>query len=114
LPIQLTFSVLGFFLNDLSRSSLLANIVHIDYIETVLKVVVGGVRVATTSVSSDSRVVSISPISDEVRRLKVISCDLCDTGMASYDVFIDGIITKVNVLKRCCDQCVKSFSQQLL
>jgi|GEM_PF-2514722 len=69
---------------------------------------------ATTFVGSpDVRVVSISPISDQVKRLKAISCDLCDTGMASYDVFIDGIITKVNVLKRCCDQCVKSFSQQL-
>lgn len=90
------------------------NIVHIDYIETVLKVVVGGVSMATTFVSfPDARAVSISPISDQVKRLKVISCDLCDTGMASYDVFIDGIITKVNVLKRCCDQCVKSFSQQL-
>jgi hypothetical protein len=102
-----------FFLTYLSRSSLLANIVHIDYIETVLKVVVCGVSMATTFVSSDGRAVSISPISDEVKRLKVISCDLCETGMAAYDVFIDGMITKVNVLKRCCDQCVKSFSQQL-
>jgi hypothetical protein len=58
------------------------------------------------------RAVSISPIPDQVKHLKAISCDLCDTGIAAYDVFVDGIITKVNVLKRCCDQCVKSFSQQ--
>jgi hypothetical protein len=68
---------------------------------------------ATASVSPDVRAVSISPISEQVKSLKVISCDLCDTGMASFDVFVDGIITKVNVLKRCCDQCVKSFIRQL-
>lgn len=66
---------------------------------------------ATTFVSDPLQVVRISPISEQVRQLQVISCDLCGVGKASFDVFIDGIINEVAVLKRCCDKCVKSFNQ---
>lgn len=62
--------------------------------------------------SESSQVVRISPISDEIKRLEVISCDVCQEGKASFDVFLEGIISDVTVLKRCCDSCVKSFSQQ--
>jgi hypothetical protein len=66
----------------------------------------------TTTFARDSfQVVRISPISEQVKRLDVISCDACNAGKASFDVFIDGIISDVTVLKRCCDNCVKSFSQ---
>lgn len=66
----------------------------------------------TTTFAPDSyQVVRISPISEQVKRLEVISCDVCDVGKASFDVFIDGIISDVTVLKRCCDNCVKSFNQ---
>jgi hypothetical protein len=68
--------------------------------------------VATTlAPDSGFQVVSISPISEKVKRLQVISCDVCSVGRASFDVFIDGVISEVTILKRCCDRCVKSFSQ---
>lgn len=64
----------------------------------------------TTTFAPDSfQVARVSPISEQVRRLQVISCDMCGTGKASFDVFIDGVISEVTVLKRCCDNCVKSF-----
>jgi hypothetical protein len=67
--------------------------------------------VATTFATDSFKVVNVSPISEQVRRLQVISCDVCNVGKASFDVFIDGIINEVTILKRCCDKCVKSFSQ---
>lgn len=67
--------------------------------------------VATTFAPDSYQVVRISPISEQVRRLEVISCDVCDVSKASFDVFIDGVISDVTVLKRCCDNCVKSFNQ---
>jgi hypothetical protein len=66
---------------------------------------------ATLAPESGFQVVSISPISEKVKQLQVISCDVCSVGRASFDVFIDGIISEVTILKRCCDKCVKSFSQ---
>jgi len=66
---------------------------------------------ATVHGLNPSKVVSISPISDQVKRLQVISCDLCNVGMASFDVFVDGVISDVTVLKRCCDKCDSLFSQ---
>lgn len=69
-------------------------------------------HLVTTEFAPDSfQVVRISPISEQVRRLQVISCDVCEVGKASFDVFIDGIISEVTVLKRCCDNCVKSFNR---
>jgi hypothetical protein len=68
--------------------------------------------VATTfAPDSGFQVVRISPISEKVKQLQVISCDICGVGRASFDVFIDGVISEVTILKRCCDKCVKSFSQ---
>jgi hypothetical protein len=69
------------------------------------------VIVATTFAPSSFEVVKVSPIPDKVKRLQVISCDVCNVGRASFDVFIDGIVSDVTILKRCCDTCVKSFSQ---
>ena len=67
--------------------------------------------VATTFASGSFQVVSVSPISEQVKRLQVISCDVCTVGKASFDVFIDGVISEVTVLKRCCEKCITSFSQ---
>ncbi len=62
--------------------------------------------------NSDLKVVSVNPISDQIRRLQVISCDMCNAANASYDVFVDGVIREVTLLKRCCEKCVQSsFSQ---
>jgi hypothetical protein len=65
----------------------------------------------TTALAAGSRVVSINPIPEQVMRLQIISCDICNVGRASYDVFVDGVINEITVLKRCCDKCAKSFSQ---
>lgn len=66
---------------------------------------------STFAQDSGLQVVRISPIAHKVKLLQIISCDLCSDGRASFDVFIDGVISEVTVLKRCCDKCVKSFSQ---
>ncbi len=86
------------------------DIEYIFYIETILKAVVCCCLV-TTAVDSNLRVVSITSIPDQVRRLHVITCDICGIGMASYDVFVDGVIEGATVLKRCCNECIKSFGQ---
>ena len=58
------------------------------------------------------KVVSVNPISDQIKRLQVISCDVCNAASASHDVFVDGVIREVTVLKRCCEKCVQSFNQE--
>ena len=65
----------------------------------------------TITLDANSKAVSINPIPDQIRRLQIIKCDICKMSTASYDVFVDGIIDKVVVLKRCCNECVKLFSQ---
>jgi hypothetical protein len=67
--------------------------------------------VESTFAPDSFQVVSVSPIPEQVRRLQVISCDVCSEGKASFDVFIEGVVSEVAVLKRCCDRCVKSFSR---
>ena len=64
---------------------------------------------ATTFESSYSsqKVVKVSPISDLIKQLQVISCDFCDA-KASFDAHLEGIISGVNVLKRYCEDCVKA------
>jgi hypothetical protein len=66
---------------------------------------------ATIIAPDSSQVVKISPISEKVKNLQVISCDICDVGRASFDVFMEGVISEVTVLKRCCDNCIKLFNQ---
>ncbi|MGI0024221.1 MAG: hypothetical protein ACREA4_03625 [Nitrososphaera sp.] len=55
------------------------------------------------------QVVSVNPISDSIKNLKVITCDICKTAGASHDVFVQGL-KDVAFLRRCCDQCVKSIN----
>jgi len=52
------------------------------------------------------QIVSVLPITDKIKNLHVITCDLCDRE-AAYDVFLEGIIKKTPILKRCCDKCVR-------
>jgi hypothetical protein len=56
------------------------------------------------------KVVSISPIPDQIKQLEVITCDFCDA-KASFDVYLQGIISEVNVLKRYCENCLKLVTQ---
>ena len=55
------------------------------------------------------KVVSVSPIPDQIKQLQVITCDFCDA-KASFDVYLEGIISEVNVLKRYCESCLSSVS----
>jgi hypothetical protein len=50
-------------------------------------------------------VLKLSPISEQVARLQVISCDLCGAQKATYDVYVKGTVEGVPALKRCCDGC---------
>jgi hypothetical protein len=54
-------------------------------------------------------VINKTPISDSIKRLGVISCDICKTARASHDVFVKGI-EGVAFLKRCCERCVKNLT----
>ena len=54
-------------------------------------------------------VVSVMPIIDKIKNLHIITCDLCNTREADFDVFIDGVIEEIPVLKRCCDNCLDSI-----
>ena len=58
-------------------------------------------------------VVSVMPIIDKIKNLHVITCDFCNTREALYDIFIDGVIKEIPVLKRCCDNCLNSISTNL-
>ncbi|MEO9363221.1 MAG: hypothetical protein ABI348_04900 [Nitrososphaera sp.] len=50
-------------------------------------------------------VLKLSPISEQVARLQVISCDLCGSQKATYDVYVKGAVEGILSLKRCCDGC---------
>jgi hypothetical protein len=68
--------------------------------------------VATTFIphAGSSKPVRINPIAEQIRNLQIISCDLCDN-KASFDVYFEGFVNGVNLLKRYCEQCIKGISQ---
>ena len=86
------------------------HIVYIEYVASVLMVIprtlVVGVPVSSLT---NFEVISVSPISDSIKKLDIITCDLCKTARASHDVFVQGIV-EVAFLKRCCDQCIKKLN----
>ena len=57
----------------------------------------------------DSEVLSVNPISETIKSLGIIMCDICKKEKAAHDVFVEGP-EKVAFLKRCCDTCVKMVS----
>jgi hypothetical protein len=66
--------------------------------------------------ATDIRVVRVQPLSDKIKNLQIISCDVCSREKASYDVFMEGIITGIPFLKRYCESClipVVNDNQQL-
>jgi hypothetical protein len=66
--------------------------------------------------ATNVRVVRVQPLSDKIKNLQIISCDVCNREKASYDVFMDGIITGISFLKRYCESClipVVNDNQQL-
>ena len=68
-----------------------------------------GPSLHTTIDHSKVQIVSVLPISDKIKNLDIICCDLCNVRKASFDVFINGVIKGMPALKRCCDYCIKSL-----
>jgi hypothetical protein len=50
-----------------------------------------------------------NPVKGQQVSIHIITCDLCNTREAEYDVFIDGVIEEIPVSKRCCDNCLDSI-----
>jgi hypothetical protein len=54
----------------------------------------------------------VEPISDIIKALEVISCDLCEGKLASYDVYMESDIANVSFLKRYCSDCIQKVIRQ--
>lgn len=57
----------------------------------------------------NTHISKIQPLSEKIKNLQIISCDICNGRKASYDVFIEGIISGITFLKRYCESCVKTI-----
>ena len=56
---------------------------------------------------SKLQIVNVTPITDKIRNLHVITCDRCKEEEATYDIFYKGMIKEAIMLKRCCENCAK-------
>jgi hypothetical protein len=65
---------------------------------------------ATLRSQSNTKAVRVEPISNVVKSLGAITCDLCEGKLASYDVYIESGIANVSFLKRYCSKCVQMIS----
>jgi hypothetical protein len=65
---------------------------------------------STISGFDGTSVLNMIPISETIKALSIIKCDVCKTAAASHDVFMKGT-GEVAFLKRYCEQCVKSVSE---
>jgi hypothetical protein len=66
---------------------------------------------ATASgLQSNVTVPKVQPISDIIKNLEAISCDVCQGRLASYDVYVDSDITNVSFLKRFCSDCIQKIT----
>lgn len=85
-------------------------IFYIEYVVTVHIVVPATLNlVVMISGFEETSVQSVKAIAESIRGLGIITCDVCKTAKASHDVFVQGT-GEVAFLRRCCEQCVKSFS----
>ena len=60
----------------------------------------------TVSGFDDATVLSMMPMSESIKELGVIKCDICKKAIASYDLFMKGT-PEFPFLKRCCEECAK-------
>jgi hypothetical protein len=85
-------------------------IIYIERVESIDIVVADSTGMGITiSGFDDTTVLSIMPISESIKELGVIKCDICKKAIASYDLFMKGI-REFPFLKRCCEQCAKSVN----
>ncbi|HXV46590.1 MAG TPA: hypothetical protein VD736_07955 [Nitrososphaera sp.] len=57
----------------------------------------------------DAAILDVKSISDSIRLLGIITCDICRKSKASHDVFVPGV-KGVAFLRRYCDECLKSLN----
>jgi hypothetical protein len=53
---------------------------------------------------------NIQPISETIKKLEAISCDLCQARLASFDVYVNSGIANVSFLKRFCSDCIQKIT----
>ena len=67
--------------------------------------------IATESGLQSSTIVpKFQPISDIIKNLEAISCDVCQGRLASFDVYVDSGIANVSFLKRYCSDCIQKIT----
>jgi hypothetical protein len=65
---------------------------------------------AASGLQSSITVPKVQPISDIIKNLEAISCDVCQGRLASYDVYVDSGIANVSFLKRFCSDCIQKIT----
>jgi len=60
--------------------------------------------------SNNITVPKVQPISDIIKNLEAISCDVCQGRLASYDVYVNSGIANVSFLKRFCSDCIQKIT----
>ena len=63
-----------------------------------------------SGLQSSITVPKVQPISDIIKNLEAISCDVCQGRLASYDVYVDSGIANVSFLKRFCSDCIQKIT----
>lgn len=57
----------------------------------------------------DAVILNVKSISESIKLLDIITCDVCKKSKAAHDVFVTGV-GEVAFLRRCCDECLKSLN----
>ena len=65
---------------------------------------------ATLRSQSNTKAIRVEGISNVVKSLGAITCDLCEEKLASYDVYVDSNIANVSFLKRYCSKCLQTIN----
>ena len=63
-----------------------------------------------SGLQSSITVPKVRPISDIIKNLEAISCDMCQGRLASYDVYVETDIANVSFLKRFCSDCIQKIA----
>jgi hypothetical protein len=58
----------------------------------------------------DGPILDVKSISESIKSLGVITCDVCKKSSAGHDVFVPGV-GEVAFLRRCCDQCLNRLME---
>ena len=67
-------------------------------------------KATASHLQSSTIVPKVQPISDMIKNLEAISCDVCQGRLASFDVYVDSGIANVSFLKRYCSECIQKIT----